>query len=195
MKTSLFMEAYKVLNIQNSTVGKELVLQSVNLVNAWGFSMILDRTLLDFHNDYASRMFLDRTRHIHVSILSNDRHGLEITIEFKKTHGGTIRIEFHKKRLATTVVYFDREVKFDSNDQRTYRLAMEYLDIHSSLFIDSLLSEVPIVLSEYICAVYSKKWNQIKPLCVEVLRFESTKLSFDVNIETTHREKRFVYRS
>ena len=192
MTKSLFLEAYKSLNMQNSTVGKELVLQSVDLVR--GSNMYLDSTLADFHNEYASKMFLDRTRHVHVSILSNDRQGLEITIYLKKSQGGTIRIEFHKKRTATTSICFDRGVKYVIDDYSSHSLTTVYFD-KESLFIDSLLSEVPSVLSEYISTVYSRKWSQIKPLCAEVIRFESSRLSFDVNIETTYRGKRFVYKS
>ena len=177
MTKSLFLEAYKSLNMQNSTVGKELVLQSVDL------------------SDDHRKLFLDKTRHVHVSILSNDRYGLDITIELRKSQGDNIRIEFHKKRVAYTSVYFNRGIGYDSKDPNTYGFSITHDDIHSSLFIDSLLSEVPSELSEYISTVYSRKWSQIKPLCAEVIRFESNRLSFDVNIETTYRGKRFVYKS
>ena len=171
MTKSLFLEAYNCLNIQNSIAGKELVLQSVNL------------------NHDSRKLFLDRTIHIHVSIISTDRYGLDIAITLKKANNRSIRIDYHKKRTMDSILKFN----FEDKDKSYFKWYKN--EIHSSLFMDSLLSEVPSILSEYIYTSYNKKWNEIKSLCLDLIRFQSNMLSFDVNIETTNRNKYFTYRS
>lgn len=167
MTQSLFLEAFKSLNKQKSLVGKQLVLQSVEL------------------NDLCTDIYMDETRCIEVNIMSNDRFGLDISITLKKEKG-IININFHKKRKMSTFITF--------NDKKSFIHDMFYLDIHSSLFIDSLLSELPQQIGNYIYKKYSKKWIEIKNFCMDIIKYETKKLSFDIHIETTNKNQ-LTYKS
>lgn len=168
MAQSLLFEAYMSLNKQNLLDGKELVLNSINL------------------NDLCIDIYMDKTICIVVNINSSDRFGLEISLTFIK-HKGNIRIDFHKKRRMHTTVMF--------HDKKSFVYNMLYLNIHSSMFINSLLSELPQQISDYIYKINSKKWDKIKAFCMELIKLESKKLSFDIHIETTYSKKQLIYKS
>tara|TARA_Y100000389_G_scaffold61665_1_gene57705 strand:- start:431 stop:955 length:525 start_codon:yes stop_codon:yes gene_type:complete len=168
MTQSLLLEAYKSLNKQNSLVGKQLVLNSIEL------------------NDLCIDIYMDKTICVVVNINSTDRFGLEISITFIRNKGN-IRIDFHKKRRMHTTVMF--------HDKKSFVYNLLYLDTHSSMFINSLLSELPQQISDYIYKINSKKWIKIKTFCLELIKLESKKLSFDIHIETTYSKKQFIYKS
>ena len=168
MTQSLFFEAYKALNKQKSLVGKKLVLQSIEL------------------NDLCTDIYMDKTICIDVHITSTDRFGLDFTLIFKKNKG-TIYIDFHKKRKMSTSIIFHDSKKIVYN--------MFVLDIHSSMFINSLLSELPQQIGEFIYKKYSKKWVEIKNFCMEIIKYETKNLSFEIYIETTYLKKQFAYKS
>lgn len=168
MTQSLLFEAYKSLNKQNSLVGKQLVLNSIDL------------------NDLCIDIYMDKTICIVVNITSTDRFGLEISVTFIKNKGN-IRIDFHKKRRMHTTVMFQDEKSFVYN--------LLYLDIHSSMLINSLLSELPQLIPDYIYKINSKKWTKIKAFCIELIKLESKHLSFNIHIETTCSKNQMIYKS
>ena len=168
MTQSLFFEAYKSLNKQKSVFGKQLVLQSIAL------------------NDICTDIFMDETMCIDVNIMSTDSLGLDFVLTFKKNKGN-IHINFHKKRKMSTFIMF--------HDTKSFVHDILYSDIHSSIFINSLLSELPNKITEYIYKNYSKKWVEIKNFCMEIMKYEKKNLRLNIHIETTNLKKQLIYKS
>jgi hypothetical protein len=179
------MEAFKKLNIKNNVDGKLLVLNSVQL------------------DETCKLIYLSKTINVSTFIHASDRCGFEISIQFKK-ESGSIRLSYRRKRCNNTgVEFFDEEnssIFHQANKADYFKQALHYIDsskCYNTLLIQSLLTELPTVLSRFIQEQYtlkgSKSWEALKNFACSVISCENKYFKTSVHISTSNEHEHLIY--
>jgi hypothetical protein len=160
---SLFMESYKSLNLMNRDEGKQIILQSILLP------------------DKCSELYLMKTTRIEIIITSVDRTGVEVSVTLRKGSYGCIEIFFHRKLSVYTSIFF-KIGKIRQFDDQIFCKTLKY-----DLFLQSLISEFPLPLSNYLQKELMekgcKKWNVLHKLVNSVMSYESRFITVNAWLE------------
>ena len=162
--------------------------------------LVLNSVQLD---ETCSSIYMSKTINVSTFIHASDSCGFEINIIFKK-ESGSIMLFYHRKRVNSTCVSFFDEtnssVFHEANKADYFKEPLHYIKsstCHNTLLIQSLLTEVPTVLSRFIQEQYlhkgSKSWKALKSFACSVISCENKYFKTSVHISTSNENEHLIY--